>query len=83
MLVSWCELLCDLMFTKLTWLRSPFRCDTFADSTRPRAIRLAMLTMKKETLGFNDFYSCFSSLSPISIGMRLRSPALRADEAPL
>ena len=56
-----------------TWPRSPYWCDTVAvvvgDSTRPRAILLAMLTMKKETLGFHNFYSYFSSVSPISIGM--------------
>ena len=53
------------------------------DSTRPRAIPLAMLTMKKETLGFHNFYAWFSSVSPISIDMGLRSPALWAGEAPL
>ena len=39
--------------------------------------------IKKETLGFHNFYAWFSSVSPISIGMGLRSPALRAGEAPL
>ena len=77
---SWCEPLRHLMFTKLLWLRSPYWCDTVVvvvvvvgDSTRPRAIPLAMLTMKKETLGFNNFYAWFSSVSPSSIGMGLRS----------
>ena len=88
MSLSRCEPLCDLMFTKLAWVRSPYWCDTatvvvVGDSTRPRAIPLAMLTMKKETLGFHNFYAGLLSVSPISIGMRLRSPALRAGEAPL
>ena len=79
---SWCEPLCDLMFSKLAGVRSPYWCDTTAvvvvgDSTRPRAIPLAMLTMKKETLGFHNFYAWFSSVSPISIGMGFRSPALK------
>ena len=43
----------------------------------------AMLTMKKETLEFHNHYAWFSSVSLISIGMGLRSPALRAGEAPL
>ena len=47
----------------------------------PRAIPLAMLTMKIETIGFHIFYAWFSYVSPISIGMGLRSPALRAGEA--
>ena len=72
------------MFTKLTWLRSPYWCDTAAvvvgDSTRPRTIPLAM---NKETLGFHNFYAWFSSVSPISIGTGFRSPDLRAGEAPL
>ena len=74
------------MFTKLAWLRSQYCCNTVAvvgDSTRPRAILLAMLTRKKETLGFHNFYAWCSSFSPISIGMGLRFPALRAGEAPL
>ena len=48
-------------------------------------------TINYQTLthvGWNDrrshnFYAWFSSVSPISIGMGLRSPALRAGEAPL
>ena len=39
------------------------------DNTRPRAIPLAMSTMKKETLGSHNFYAWFSFVSPISIGM--------------
>ena len=39
------------------------------DSARPRAIPLAMSTMKNETLGSHNFYAWFSSVSPISIGM--------------
>ena len=31
----------------------------------------AMLTMKKETLEFHNYYAGFSSVSPISIGMGL------------
>ena len=60
------------------WLRSPSLCDVVAaaDSTRPRAMPLAMLTMKKKRLGF-----IISYVSPISTGMGLRSPALRAGEA--
>ena len=38
---------------------------------------------KKEALGFPNFYEWFSPVSPISIGMGLRSSALRAGEAPL
>ena len=53
------------------------------DSTSPRAIPLAMSTMKNETLGTHNFYAWFSSVSPISIGMGLRSLALRAGETPL
>ena len=53
------------------------------DSTHLRAIPLAMLTMKKEMLGFHNFYAWFSSVSPISIGMGLHSPAHWAGEAPL
>ena len=75
------------MFTKLAWLRSPYWCDTVVvvgDSTRPQAIPLAMLTINvKETLGFHNFYAWFLSVSPISIGTGLRSPALRAGEVPL
>ena len=60
------------------WLRSPSLCDVtvaaVADTTRPQAMPLAMLTMKKETLVFHNFYVWFSSVSPISIGMGLRSP---------
>ena len=40
---------------------------------RPQALPPAMLTMKKETLGFHNFYSWVLSVSPISIGMGLRS----------
>ena len=40
---------------------------------RPRAIPLAMLTIKNETHGFHNFYAWFSSVSLISIGMGLRS----------
>ena len=51
---------------------------------RRRAILLAMLSMKKETHGFHNFYACFFvNVSPISIGMGLRSPAIQAGEAPL
>ena len=86
---SWFEPLCDLMFTKLAWLRSPYWCDTsttavvVGDSTCPRAIPLAMSAMKKERLGFHNFYAWFSSVSPISIGIGLRSAALGPGEAPL
>ena len=38
---------------------------------RPQAIPLAMLTTKKETLGFHNFYAWLSSVSPVSIGMGL------------
>ena len=65
------------------WLRSPsLRDATAADgnSTRPRAIALAMLTMKKRNA---YFYLWFSSVCPISISMGLRYPALRAGETPL
>ena len=72
------------MFTKLAWLRSPCWCDTSTatatataavvrDSTHPRAIPLAMLTMKKETLGFHSFYmymymyAWFSSVSTMAL----------------
>ena len=74
-----CESLCDLMFTKFTGLRSPYWCDTVVvgDSTRLRAIPLAMLTMKKETLCFHNFYAWFSSVSLISVGMGLRSWPLK------
>ena len=68
------------MFTKPARLRSPCLRDATAaaavvlwDSTRPRAMRLAMLTVKKETLGLSNFYVWFSSVSPISIGKGLRS----------
>ena len=87
--VSLCESLCDLMFTKPAWLRSAYLRDVVAAAadvehrTRPRAIPLAMLTMKKESLGFHNLYAWFSSVSPISIGIVLRFPALRACEAPL
>ena len=40
---------------KLAWLRAPYWCDTatvVGDSTHPRAMPLATLTMKKETQGF-------------------------------
>ena len=30
-----------------------------------------MLTMKKETLAFHNFYAWFSSVSPVSIGIHL------------
>ena len=53
------------------------------DIPRPQAMPLAMLTMKIETLGFHNFYALFSSVSPIYISIRLRSPALRTREAPL
>ena len=51
------------------------------DSTRPRAIPLAMSTMKKEAHGFHNFHAWFSSVSPIFIGVVLRSPALRAGKS--
>ena len=84
----WCKPLCNLKFTKLARLRLlPRWCYTVVgDSMRPPALLLAMLTMKKETLGFLNFYAWFSSFSPISIhvvGMGLRCPALWASEAPL
>ena len=43
-----------------------------------------MLTIKKRNtwVSFN-FYAWFSSVSPISVGMELRSLALRAGKAPL
>ena len=85
-----CDPVSDQMLTKLVWLRSPYCCDTVVvivvvvgDSTRPQVKPLSMLTMKKETLEFHNFYAWFSSLSPISVGMGLRSPALMAGEAPL
>ena len=63
---------------------SPYWCDTVVgDSTRPRAIPLAMLTMKKETLWFYNFYAWFSTVFPISIGIALSFPALWVREAPL
>ena len=47
---------------------------------RPQAIPLAILSMEKETLGFHNFYAWFSSVSPISIGVGLRTgEALRKD----
>ena len=49
----------------------------------PVSYTATMLTITKETLRFHNFYAWFSSISPISIGMRLRYPALRAGEAPL
>ena len=66
------------MFTMPALLRSPFWCDTstavvVGDSTRPRVIPLAMLSMKKEMLGFHNFYVSFLSVSRISIGMALCS----------
>ena len=74
------------MFTKLAWLRTLYWCDTVVDvvgnSTRPQAIPLAMLTIKKETFGFHNFYAfsvCFSSLH--RYGALLSDP--RASEAPL
>ena len=42
-----------------------------------------MSTKENETLGSHNFYAWLPSVSPISIGMGLRSPALRASEAPL
>ena len=44
--------------------------------SHPQAVLLAMLTMKEETSGFHNFYAWFSSVSPISMGMELRSLAL-------
>ena len=81
---SWCEPLSDLMFPKLAWLKAPYCSGTVVvvgDSTRPWAIPLAMLTMKRETLGFHNFYAWLSSVSSISIGMEVLSPALWAGEA--
>ena len=66
---------------KLAWLKSPYWCDTVilvvdvGDSMRPRVILLAMLTMKKQTQGFHNFYTWFSSVSPISIRTGLRFPS--------
>ena len=72
------------MFSKLAWLRTLYWCDTVVDvvgdSTRPQAIPLAMLTIKKETLGFHNFYAfsvCFFSLH--RYGALLSDP--RAGEA--
>ena len=76
------------MFTKPVyhaWLKSR---DTavvvvvVGEKSRPRAIPPAMLTMKKETLGFHNFYAWFSSVSSIFIGMGVRSPE-KAGEVPL
>ena len=49
----------------------------------PASYTASHVDNEKETLGFHNFYAWFSSVSPISIGMRLRSPAFRAGEAPL
>ena len=84
-----CEPFCNLMFTKHTWLRSPYWWDTVVvvwDSTRPWARPLAMLTMKKKNkkqkaLGFHNCYAWFLSVFAISIGMGLYFPALLAGEA--
>ena len=73
---------------KLAWLRSPYRCDTVVvfvvgDSSRPRAIPLAMLPMKKETLGFHNFYAwfflCFSNF--YRYGAPLPGPSCRRSSA--
>ena len=42
------------------------------DSTRQRAIPLAILITKKQALDFHNFYACLVFVSPISIGMGLR-----------
>ena len=59
---------------------SPYWCDTVVvvvvgDSMHPQVILLAMLTMKKQTQGFHNFYTWFSSVSAFSIGTGLSFPA--------
>ena len=79
------KLMWTLLFSKPAWLRSPCFLDAavvVGDKSRLRAIPLAMLTMKKETLGFHNFYTWLSSHSPVSIGMGLRSPARRFGDVP-
>ena len=76
---SWCEPL-------LTWGRHIGGTPNIVvvivrDSMPPRAIPLAILTMKKETHGFHNFYAWFPSVCPISIGMGLCALALWASEA--
>ena len=75
------KLMWTLMFTNPAWLRSPCLCDAattaIGDNTCPQAIVQVMWTMKKETLGFHNFFTWLSSDSPISVGMGLHSPALR------
>ena len=72
------NLLFDLTFTKLAWPRSTFGVTPSSSSETVRARELsrplAMLTMIKETLRFHNFYALFSSVSPVSKGMGLRSP---------
>ena len=69
------------MFTKPAWVGSPCLRDAAAaaavvgDSTRPRAIPLTMLTKKKETLGFHNFYAWVRSVYPIAIVMGLGTTA--------
>ena len=77
------KLMWTLIFTKPAWQRSPCLRDTAAvvgDSTRPRAIPLFMLTMKKQKLGFYNFFAWLSSVSPISKDMGFRSPPFGPEE---
>ena len=77
------KLMWIFIFIKPAWLRSSsplcWCYTTVGDYTHPRVLPLAMLTMKKETLGFHNFFAWFCSVCPISIGMGLhsRSPSDR------
>ena len=76
------------MFVKPALQRSPYLRDAVVvvavgDKSRPRPIPLAMLIIKKESLGSHNFYAWFSSVSLVSIGMELPPAAFRAGEAPL
>ena len=55
----------------------------FARHRRHRRRRQLAPAGHNETLGFHNFYARFSSVSPTSIGMGLRSPTLQAGEAQL
>ena len=55
----------------------------YAPATYTAIYYKPLYTMKKETLWFHNFCAWFSFVSPISIGMGLRSPAFRTGEVPL
>ena len=44
----------------------------------PASYTASHVDHEKETLEFHNFFAWFSSVSPISIGMGLRSPILRS-----